>query len=230
MPTATYTNSRSHRFRGAMWICLILLCVIGAAAVIRRMVALVSPPHHAPVQLAALDEQFIKKRVVTLIHIIPGLILLTLVPFQFSTSFRSRHLRAHRWIGRTVISLGLVVGISAIPLSREPVGGGVEISSIAFFDAFFLIALVKAFVHIRRRELALHREWIIRAMSIALGVATVRPIMGIFFATSPRTGLTPRQFFGIAFWIGFSLTYIAGELWIHYTRSSVPVASFANGK
>jgi hypothetical protein len=42
--------------------------------------------------------------------------------------------------------------------------------------------------------------------------------MGIFFATSRLTHLEPRQFFGIAFWIGFSINTIAVELWLHAGR------------
>jgi hypothetical protein len=36
-----------------------------------------------------------------------------------------------------------------------------------------------------------------------------------FFATSQLTHLEPRQFFGIAFWIGFSINTTAVELWLH---------------
>jgi hypothetical protein len=39
--------------------------------------------------------------------------------------------------------------------------------------------------------------------------------MGVFVATSARTHLEPRQFFGIAFRIGFSINRIALELWLH---------------
>jgi hypothetical protein len=38
--------------------------------------------------------------------------------------------------------------------------------------------------------------------------------MGIFFATSRLTHLEPSQFFGIAFWIGFSINTLFGELWL----------------
>jgi hypothetical protein len=38
--------------------------------------------------------------------------------------------------------------------------------------------------------------------------------MGVFFATSRLTHLTPAQFFGIAFWIGFSLNTVVMELWL----------------
>jgi hypothetical protein len=215
------SDNQPLRFRRAMWTAMIVLCLIGTAAVVRRMTALAHPPHNVPAQLAGLDEAFARRSMLTLLHIVPGLVLLILVPFQFSRSFRSRHLRAHRWMGRTALVLGVVIGVSALGLLRDPVGGRLEVACILIFDAVFLLALGKAFVHVRRREIALHREWMIRAMSVALGVATVRPIMGLFFASSRITGLTPHDFFGIAFFIGFSLTYLAGEKWIRYTRRAV---------
>src|SRR5438094_742807 len=45
------------------------------------------------------------------------------------------------------------------------------------------------------------REWMIRAFAIGLAVATIRPIIGIFFATRVFSGLTPAEFFGTGFWI-----------------------------
>jgi uncharacterized membrane protein YsdA (DUF1294 family) len=38
--------------------------------------------------------------------------------------------------------------------------------------------------------------------------------MGVFFATSTLTHMTPQQFFGIAFWIGFSINTIVIEFWL----------------
>jgi hypothetical protein len=39
--------------------------------------------------------------------------------------------------------------------------------------------------------------------------------MGIFFSTSPLTHLAPKEIFGIAFWIGFSVNTAVVELWLH---------------
>lgn len=208
----------SRRLQRLMWTGMIFLCLIAAAAVLRRMAALASPSQNGPPQLANLDALFASKPIFTLLHIVPALAFIVLVPFQLWRSFRNRHVRAHRWMGRIAVVLGLIIGASALLLLVQPVGGAAEVSAILVFDTVFLLSLTKAFLHIRRGEVRQHREWMIRAMSVALGVATVRPIMGIFFATSRATGLTPHDFFGIAFWIGFTLTYIAGELWIRYTR------------
>ena len=120
VPSAAAAAPRM-RFQRLMWIGLILLCLIGAAAVIRRMTALANPPRNAPPQFASLDAAFAKKRVLTLMHIGPALLFVVLVPFQFSRSFRNRHLRAHRWMGRTIMLLGLVIGLSALPMSRQDI-------------------------------------------------------------------------------------------------------------
>lgn len=117
---------------------MILLCLMGAAAAIRRMVALALPVRNGPPQLVALDAAFAQKPVLTLLHIVPALVLVSLVPFQFSRSFRNRHLQIHRWIGRTIMVLGLIIGFSALVLLRDPIGGGVEVSAILVFDAIFL--------------------------------------------------------------------------------------------
>jgi hypothetical protein len=42
--------------------------------------------------------------------------------------------------------------------------------------------------------------------------------MAVFFATSPLTHLGPHQFFGIAFWIGFSINVTVIELCLHSER------------
>jgi hypothetical protein len=42
-----------------------------------------------------------------------------------------------------------------------------------------------------------------------------RPIMALAFVIS---GLTPQEFLGAAFWIGFTLYLIIAEAWINYTR------------
>jgi uncharacterized membrane protein len=175
--------------------------------------------HPRLAQLAALDDLFARHPILTLVHIVPGMLFMILGPLQFSSRIRARHLRWHRLSGRVFVVCGLVIGISALVMSfgMPAIGGVNQAAATTLFGAFFLFALCKAFWHIRRREVALHREWMIRAFSIGLAVAAIRPIVGVFFATSPLTGLTPREFFGIAFWIGFVLHLMAAEAWIHTT-------------
>ena len=51
--------------------------------------------------------------------------------------------------------------------------------------------------------------------------------MGVFFATSRLTHLQPAQFFGIAFWIGFTINTIAIELWLRRRKERILPAGMA---
>ena len=226
------------RLRRTLWRAVIFLAVIGTAVALRRIAYLVPILAHGytpsaiasnsrAAQFNALDQIFARHPILTMIHIVPGLLFMLLGPFQFNRTIRARHLRWHRWNGRLFVVCGLIIGVSAQAMSfGVPAIGGVnQAAATVLFGSFFLVALGKALWHIRRREIALHREWMIRAFAIGLAVATIRPIIGIFFATSPLTGLTPSQFFGTAFWIGFVLHLIAAEAWIHRTMPPEPTAA-----
>jgi uncharacterized membrane protein len=150
--------------------------------------------------------------------VIAGLVLLLLLPVQLSVGVRSRFPAVHRWLGRTLMVIGIAVGLSGYAMVAIPIGGWLEISAIVVYATAFLAALVIAWRYIRRGDVQRHREWMLRTIAIGLGIATTRPAVGVFFATSRLTGLTPSQFFGAAFWIGFTSTTVAGEWYVRRTR------------
>jgi uncharacterized membrane protein len=225
-----------------LWGAVIFLALIGAFAVARRTTHLAlilihgySPPtvpsNPKLAQFVSLDDVFARYPVLTLVHIIPGLLFIVLGPLQFSLTFRKRHLQWHRRNGRILFLCGAVVGVSALVMSfaMPSIGGLNQAMATTLFGLWFLFALVKALRHVLRREIALHREWMIRAFSIGLAVATIRPIIAIFFATSHFSGLTPYEFFGAGFWIGFALHLIAAEIWIRWTRPETTTLPIGGG-
>jgi hypothetical protein len=197
------------------WVVLCGLCFIGAAAALRRIAVLLLP--HAPPltpQMVDLDAAFAARSTLTLLHIVPALFFVVLLPWWFSMRLR-QNARAHRRLTWALFILGAIVGLTALPLVARPVGGTTEVAAILFFDSIFLFSLARAWLLFLRGEAAQYREWMMRATSVLLGIATTRPVMGVFFATARLTHLEPHQFFGIAFWIGFSATYLAGEAYLH---------------
>jgi len=205
----------------ALWIVTLMLILIGVAMVARRTLVLLAlaPAPSALSEAAATDEAFARHSLLTMVHIVPGLLFVVLGPLQFVRKLRSRRPRLHRWAGRVVLASGVVVGATALLMTtRMAIGGANETAAVMLFAILFLVALWRAFLAIRRGQVALHREWMIRAFAIGLAVATIRPIVGVFFATRGITQLTPHEFFGIAFWLGFTMHAIAAEMWINYTR------------
>jgi len=197
-----------------VWTFFLLLCFIAVAAALQGIVMLALPlPAPRDASLASLNNAFAARRALTLAHIIPALFFAILLPAWFSRRVRTR-IRLHRRITQAMFILGVIIGVTAFFLSLHPVGGLNEASAVILYDGLFLFCLGRAWFLWRRGDLLLHREWMTRGIAVLLGIATTRPVMGVFFATRSITHLSFNQFFGIAFWIGFTSTYIAGEAWL----------------
>jgi hypothetical protein len=211
----SYAPSGWGRF--GFWACI----VIAVAVVIRRLYALSSPPRNAPRQLAALDTVFASHAALTLAHILPALAFVVVAPFVVS-----RPSARTPWAERLLFPLGGVVGLTAYAMSAHSVGGWVERAAVLLFNSVFLFSLFRAYSYMRHGDELQERRWMLRAIVILLGIATTRPVMGVFFATSRLTHLEPSQFFGWAFWIGFSINTLVVELWLRSRGLRVPVENF----
>jgi uncharacterized membrane protein len=205
-----------------LWTAVGFLVLIGMAAVTRRAAVLLWPATLGGGKAnpaAALDAGFARHMALTLVHILPGGLFLSLASLQFVPGIRRKHLQFHRWSGRVLVVLGVIIGASALIMSyKMNIGGPNETAATTLFAIVFLICLIKAYLFIRRKDVVRHREWMIRAYGVALGVAVTRPIVGMFFAFRR---MTPHEFFGIAFWLGFTITFLAAEGWVDYTRYQV---------
>jgi uncharacterized membrane protein len=219
-----------------VWIGVLFLAFIGIAMAARRSIVLLKPGalsgRNNPA--AELDRAFADRRTLTLAHILPAVVFMMLGPLQFVRGLRAKYPRLHRWSGRIFLTASLVTGITGLTLAfGKTIGGVDEKAAITLFGSFFLIALAKGLWHAMRREFAQHREWMIRGYAIGLAVATIRPIMATFFAAAVLRGHrpVPHEFFGTAFWIGFTLQMMAAEIWINYTRPNATVQmALAPGK
>lgn len=217
---ATNPNRKLVRF---LWIVVIFLAFIGLAVATRRATVLLKPGALSSPRnpAAVLDAHFASERTLVLTHILPAMLFMILGPLQFARGLRSRYPQMHRWSGRIFLAASAVVGITGLRLAYgKTIGGMDEKAAIVLFGTLFLISLGSALRHALRREFARHREWMIRGYAIGLAVAAIRPIIGSFFAAAVIRGHVPdpHQFFGTAFWIGFTLQAVAAEIWINYTR------------
>lgn len=221
-PATTGSQEKSsypYWLRIGFWACM----VIAIAVVLRRVVELAYPSQSGPPQLVQTNAVFASHAGLTLAHILPALAFVVLVPFVLLRWSRAA------WLEQALFLLGLVVGLTAYGMSAYAIGGWVERSAVLFFNSLFLFSLVRAYWHRRHGALLQERRWLTRAIGILLGIATTRPVMGIFFATSRLTHLETRQFFGVAFWIGFSINTIAVELWLRSRNYQIQSAKIASG-
>jgi hypothetical protein len=185
---------------------------IALAAAARRLLTLVRSSPSGPPNPRDLDAVFASHAALTAAHVVPAAMFVLLVPL---VGLRPK---PGPWLERLLILCGTATGITAYALARTAVGGLLEQAAVLVFDSLFLFCLFR-FEGARGHGNWVGRQrWLIRAVGILLGIATTRPVMAVFFATRPLTHLAPEQFFGMAFWIGFSINAIAVEAWVRSGR------------
>ncbi|HEY3707059.1 MAG TPA: DUF2306 domain-containing protein, partial [Terracidiphilus sp.] len=193
--------------RAGFWFCT----AVAVLVVIRRLVALgVAPAAQSrPAPLGNLDAAFASHAGLTLAHIIPALCFVVIAPMAvFGRGRRARSLE------KLMFPLGVVVGLTAYAMSVFAVGGWVEQSAVLLFNTWYLFCLVRAWRSSKPGSEERKRRWLLRSVATLLGIATTRPVMGVFFATSRLTHWQPSQFFGVAFWIGFSINVVLVEAYL----------------
>ena len=237
---ASVPNVTELWLRRILWCGVVMLALLGVAAAIGRAMFLdnlvTGAEHFRQQMLSALDinDPFVAERVeevrrfdgrfaahplLTLLHVLPGGLLLTLAPLQFSRRIRSRRIQFHRWSGRVLILATFIVVATALYFGvLMPYGGPSEALATALFGGFCLVAVGRAFFAIRRRQVARHREWMIRAFAIAIGISTIRVVGGVFDIFLTPAGYRSPEIFVLALWSGWLITLGVAELWIRYTR------------
>lgn len=225
---------------GALWVAVVLAVLLGVGAAMLRIAFMgdlaaraepvrtrlvssfeIDDPYAAqrPAEVHRFDSRYAAHRVVALLHLVPGALFLLLAPLQFSPRIRERYIEFHRWSGRALLVAAFATAVSALCFGLfMPFAGWSEAAAIASFGALFLIALSRAFLAIRRHEVRLHREWMLRAFAIALGISTVRIVAAALDLALTPAGLTVGQIFALSLWIGWFATLGGAELWIRHTR------------
>jgi uncharacterized membrane protein len=196
-----------------IWFTLLVLVLVGVvAAGIRisidwpNVAAGTVPPDDS------YDRRYALHPVLAYVHILPGVIYLVGAPLQLSRRFRQRRLTMHRRMGRVVVVAGITAGVFAIVFGTLfPFGGPLEASATVVFGAYFVTALVTAFIAIRGRDVTRHRRWMIRAFAIGLAIGTIRIWIGLFQVLGV---LSFQDSFGPAFWLSFVLHAIAAEAYL----------------
>ena len=226
--------------RRALWGALLLLSLIGVGAAVYRTtfvddaamrvepwrarfldVARLTDPLQSDrlAQVAAFDRRFAAHPFATLLHVAPGGLFLALVPLQFVAAMRRRRPQAHRWLGRILVLTAVAATLPAFYFGlRHPYAGAAEAITIGAVGGWFLTSLARAVVAIRLGEVTRHREWMIRATAVAVGISTVRLVsIPLELALLPFA-LGPDRIFVLAIWIGWMLTLGCAEWWIRWTR------------
>jgi uncharacterized membrane protein len=109
------------------------------------------------------------------VHVVAAAVYALVGAFQFSARLRRRHRGWHRGAGRVLVGAGLLVALSGLWMTLFYAGapGGALLWAVRLVvGSAMAAALVLGFTAIRRRDIAAHRAWMIRAYALGLGAGT----------------------------------------------------------
>ena len=135
---------------------MILLSAVPVAAGTVRLVSLANGVEATPDNV-----RFVSSPVPVVLHVVGAMVLMVPGAFQFVPGLRRRAMGWHRWMGRLAVGAGVVVALSGLWMAqfyRLPIHDGALVYAFRLvFGAGMTYAFVKAFVAVRRRDIAGHR-------------------------------------------------------------------------
>jgi len=161
--TLRVPTARSLRFKTFLWIFLGLTTLF---VFITSEVFLVTdyPMYHA------YRLQVIADRGLLIPHTLAGTFALLAGPLQFSSRFRSRHLKLHRVLGRMYV-LSVFVGAAtgvALAFGRPGFPGTCGQATA------WVVCTTAAFLTARNRQIIQHRQWMIRSYAVTFTFVSSR--------------------------------------------------------
>lgn len=122
------------------------------------------------------NERFLAASVPVTVHILSVSVFCILGAFQVSGPVRQRNPAGHRRAGRVLVPIGIAAALSGLWLTFVYPPGDLDGPALFVFRLIFGLAMIVflglGFAAIRRRNIAAHRAWMIRAVAVALGAGT----------------------------------------------------------
>jgi uncharacterized membrane protein len=147
---------------------LILLSVIPITFGVIRLLQLINGAEITPA-----NARFFASPSPVVIHIISSAIYALLGAFQFVSRLWQRGIKWHRWVGRLLVPVGLLVGFSGVWMTVfYPHTDNLLYMFRLFFGSGMVLSIILGFISIRRRDVDQHRAWMTRAYAIGMGAGT----------------------------------------------------------
>lgn len=150
-------------------------------------------------------------------HAFASTVALMLGPFQFSPHIRQKYAALHRWLGRTYLGVGVLVGgLSGLYLSQYAFGGLFARLGFAALAGLWLYTGFRAYSAIRRGMIDEHRQWMVRNFSLTFAAVTLR----LYLPASMAAGVEFAMAYPIIAWLCWVPNVIFAE-WRYNTAHKI---------
>ncbi len=131
--------------------------------------------------------------------------------FQFSGSLRRKHLKLHRWLGRSYLLACLAGGIGGLGLATISYGGPPTHVGFGLLGVLWLYTGARAYQAIRGGDVAAHRIWMIRSFALTFAAVTLRVELGLL---TGALGWSFHDAYLTVAWLCWVPNLVVAEWWL----------------
>jgi uncharacterized membrane protein YozB (DUF420 family) len=155
------------------------------------------------------------------LHITGGMLALLSGPWQFWAGLRRRYLRLHRWTGRLFL-VGVVAGsVGAIQMAVSTTFGWAWAVALLVLAAAWLTTAGISWYAILKRNVAVHKDWMMRAYAVTFAFVTFR-LLNDYGPTSHVRPVGDRMVTYL--WLSWVVPLMVIEVVLQLRRLRVPAS------
>jgi uncharacterized membrane protein len=187
-----------------LWWLLLLFCLLISAYAL--MLVAVRPPE--------IRERFAAFPLAAYVHFFGGAVALALGPFQFRPTLRAKRLALHRALGRVYVASVLVSGMAGLVLAFRSQGGVPAHLGFGALAVLWVVTGSLAWRRIVARDVASHRDWMVRNFSLTLAALTLR----IYLPLSLLAGVPFPYAYAAISWLCWVPNLLVAEWLVEHSR------------
>ena len=150
-------------------------------------------------------------------HIFASAVALALGPFQFSSRLRVSRIQLHRWSGRAYLGVGVLLGgLSGLYMSFHAFGGVAARLGFGCLALAWLFTGLRAFLAIRRHDIASHRRWMVRNFALTFAAVMLR----LYLPASMVAGVAFGLAYPVIAWLCWLPNVVVAEVLFNRTHNS----------
>jgi uncharacterized membrane protein YozB (DUF420 family) len=153
-------------------------------------------------------------------HAVCSSVALLVGPWQFLSSAQRRWPRAHRWAGRVYCAAIVAGWFASLPIAAHANTGAIASTAFLLLGVLWVGSTLLGYITIRRRQMQLHRQWMIRSYALTAAAITLRIYLPVLMASGVPFEIT----YPIVAWASWVFNLIFAE-WLIRRRMLVARAS-----
>lgn len=164
-----------------------------------------------------------------LVHVVLGITATLIGPFQFIPAIRNRHPQFHRNLGKVYIGCVVLSTFDSFYLNYTAQLGLVYSVGLAMLGVVWLGTTVMAYLSIRKGNVRMHREWMIKSYVITLSFVGFRAVEDTLAKASIGSFIDRKVLMAWACWaVPFFVTEVVLQARRLYAKR--PIQSFADDR